>query len=250
MNIKIKTEQEIKTVIEGGKRLSEVKHRLFDKVGVGVSAWEIEEMAQKLLKKNGGEAGFMRVPDYHWATCININEGVVHGIPRKDLVFRDGDVVSVDVGLYYKGLNTDTSFSKGLNVGKELQKFLKTGSETLNKAISKALPGNRIYDISEVIERSLKNGGCNPIRALVGHGVGKDLHEDPQIPQFVFENRDNTPEIPLGAVLAIEIIYSLGSGEIKHEKDGWTIVTADDKISALYEETVVVTQNGNLAVTR
>jgi methionyl aminopeptidase len=248
--IHLKTKEEVKLVIEGGKRLSEVKKGLEENVKIGVSAWEIEELALKLIKKSGGKPSFTRVPKYHWATCININEGVVHGIPRKDLIFQKGDVVSVDVGLFYKGFNTDTSFSKGLEVGSDIEKFLNIGKQALDNAIDKAVSGRRIYDISESIELTLKKGGYNPVRALVGHGVGRELHEDPQIPQFVYEDREKTPEISSGAVFAIEVIYTLGSGEIRHANDGWTIVTSDDKISALYEDTVVVTENGNLAVTR
>ena len=248
--ILIKTKEEIKAITEGGKRLSEIKRKLEENVKIGVSAWEIEELAMRLIKKSGGDPSFTRVPKYHWATCININEGVVHGIPRKDIVFQKGDVVSVDVGLFFSGLHTDTSFSKGLDVNSFTEKFLNVGKQALDNAIAKAIPGGRIYDISETIETTLKKGGCNPVKALVGHGVGRELHEDPQIPQFVYWKRESTLEIPVGAVLAIEVIYTQGCGEISHEKDGWTIVTSDDKISALYEDTVVVTNTGFLAVTR
>jgi len=248
--IKLKTKEELELMVEGGKYLSEVKHKLEEKVNIGVSAWEVEELAIKLIKKSGGEPGFSRVPKYHWATCINTNEGIVHGIPTKEMVFKKGDVVSVDVGLFYKGFNTDTSFSKGLEVASDIQKFLYTGKNTLESAVSKVVAGNRIYDISKAIEKGLQEGGCNPVRLLVGHGVGRDLHEDPQIPQFSFEKREETPEIKVGAALAVEVIYTTGGGGIKYAKDGWTIVTSDDKISALYEETVVVTEKGSLVVTR
>lgn len=250
LKIPVKTKEEIKKIVEGGKYLSEIKHKLEENVKIGVSAWEVEELAQKLIKKTGGEASFARVPKYHWATCVNVNEGVVHGIPRKDIVFKRGDVVSVDIGLFFAGFNTDTSFSKGLYVDGKTKHFLDTGKKTLNEAINKAIAGARIYDISLIIEENLKNNGFNPVKALVGHGVGKDLHEEPQIPQFVYQDREKTPEILEGAVLAIEIIYSMGNGDIKHEKDGWTIVTSDGKISALYEDTVIVTENGPLVVTR
>lgn len=248
--IEVKNKEEIKLIVDGGKRLSEIKHSLEERVQIGVTTWEIEELAINLIKKSGGAPSFTRVPKYHWATCININEGVVHGIPRKDLIFKKGDVVSVDVGLFFKGFNTDTSFSKGLEIDADVEKFLNIGKQALDNAIVKAVPGGRIYDISESIETTLKKDGYNPVRALVGHGVGRILHEDPQIPQFVYTKRENTLEIPAGAVLAIEVIYTQGCGEIKHEKDGWTIVTSDDKISALYEDTVVVTNMGSIAVTR
>ena len=217
---------------------------------VGVSAWEIEQLAVALIKKSGAEASFSKVPKYHWATCININEGVVHGIPKKEVVFKKGDVVSVDVGLYYKGFHTDTSFSKGLGVDAVVEKFLNVGKQTLSNAIAAALPGARIYDISQRIETSLKEGGCNPVKALVGHGVGRQLHEDPLIPQFVYGKREDSAEVKPGMVLAIEVIYTLGDGEIAHDKDGWTIVTRDGTISALYEDSLVITEKGHFVVTR
>ncbi len=248
--IQLKTKEEVKLIIDGGKRLSEVKKRLEEKVEVGVSAWEIEELALDLIKKSGGEPAFARVPKYHWATCINTNDGVVHGIPKKESIFQKGDVVSVDVGLFYKGFNTDTSFSKGLEVDGDIENFLDVGKRALKNAVLKAVPGGRIFDISEAIETTLKRGNYNPVRALVGHGVGRNLHEDPQIPQFVYEERNRTLEIAVGAVLAIEVIYTTGSGGIRNAEDGWTILTSDGKISALYEDTVVVTENGNLVVTR
>jgi len=246
----LKNKEEQKIVIEGGKRLSEIKHGLLEKVKVGVSAWEIEELAVELTKRSGGEVSFAKVPGYRWATCINVNEGIVHGIPKKEVVFQKGDIVSVDVGLFYEGFNTDTSFSVGLDVDSETQKFLNVGKDTLDKAIAKVVKGNHIYDISEVIERNLRDNNYNPVRALVGHGVGRQLHEGPQIPQFIVDKRVQTPEIVVGSVLAVEIIYSTGSGEIKHASDGWTIVTKDGKISALYEDTICVTENGSLNVTR
>lgn len=244
-----KTKEEVKVIIDGGKRLADVKNNLFFAVKAGISALEIEELAMKLIKKNGAEASFSKVPKYHWATCINVNEGVVHGIPKKEIVFKNGDVVSVDVGLIYKGFNTDTSFSKGLKIDRKTQDFLNCGKKALKNAISKAVPGNHIFDISQAIETTLGKSGYNPVRSLVGHGVGRELHEEPQIPQFTYQDRERTPELPAGAVLAIEVIYTVGNGEISYENDGWTIVTSDDKISALYEDTVIVTESVPLVVT-
>ena len=248
--IPVKNKEEIKVIIEGGKRLSEVKKRLEENVKVGVNAWEIEALANALIKKSGSEPSFTRVSGYHWATCINVNEGIVHGIPQKDIIFRRGDVVSVDVGLYHKGFNTDTSFSKGLGVDADTQTFLDVGKLALDNAIAKASPGGRIYDISKAIEDTLKNSKLNPVRVLVGHGVGRDLHEYPEIPQFVVAEREKTPEIPVNSVLAIEVIYTKGSGAIKYGKDGWTIITSDGKISALYEDTIIITVGGHLIATR
>ncbi|QQS38950.1 type I methionyl aminopeptidase [Candidatus Woesebacteria bacterium] len=246
----IKSDQEIKLMQEGGKLLAGVKNTLAECVSVGVSAWEIEEKARELIKKTGGEPSFMRVPGYHWATCINVNEGIVHGIPKKEVIFKKGDVVSVDVGLYYKGFHTDTSVSKGLGVDNTTKEFLLAGEKALDKAIGMAIPGNHVSDISRALQSTIEGAGYSPVRSLVGHGVGRELHEDPQIPCYVVGRSYRDEELLEGLVIAIEIMYAFGSYEIKLMPDKWTISTQDGTISALYEETVAVTKNGPLVLTR
>jgi len=245
----LKSKKDIEVMSEGGRKLAEVKARLKEKIDVGVSAMEIEDLAVKLIEKEGGESSFKMVPNYEWATCVNLNEGVVHGIPKQEMVFENGDIVSVDVGIYYKGFHTDTSFSVSVKDDKH-EKFLNVGKEALEKAIKQAKPGNRVYDISETIEKVLKKGNCLPIKVLVGHGIGKELHEEPQIPCFVNGKREDYPLIPEGAALAIEIMYTKGDGNVRVATDGWTIETRDGKISALFEETVVVTKKGPIIITR
>lgn len=245
----IKSVEEIKIMAECGEKLSRVKKALFDKVDSGISAYDIEILADKLIKKEGAEASFKKVPGYSWATCVNVGAGLVHGIPKKEIVFKDGDLVSVDLGLYYKGFHTDCSFSKGINPDSVTVKFLKAGKDALEKAIDSARVGNRIYDISKAIESTIGAAGYNPVRALVGHGVGRNLHEDPQIPCFVPGGRGESMEIPEGATLAIEVMYALGSPDLVQESDGWTISTRDGKISALFEETVAVRKDGPQVIT-
>jgi methionyl aminopeptidase len=190
------------------------------------------------------------VPGYHWTTCVNINEGVVHGIPKKEIVFERGDVVSVDIGVFYKGFHTDTSITVGIQVSKENQKFLDTGEEALRQAIKATRKGNRIFNISQAIEKTLTRDGYSPIRALVGHGVGRELHEEPQIPCFADERYEvASAEIIEGMVLAIEVMYSQGSGDVKLENDGWTISSSDDTITALFEDTVAITKEGSKVLT-
>lgn len=244
----LKTTDEIKLMAEGGRKLARVKNGLRDAVRAGVSAKDIEELAQALIKKEGAKPSFMMVPDYYWATCVNVNDGIVHGIPSKDLVFGENDLVSVDVGVFYKGFHTDTSFSLYLGQDREIKKFVEVGKKSLNAAISKAKVGKRLGDISQSIEDNLKMGGCNPVRALVGHGIGRDLHEDPMIPCFSGYPGDNLP-LKEGMALAIEVMYTLGRGEVKTDSDGWTIRTKDGKISALFEETVAVVKDGPFVLT-
>lgn len=238
-----------KAMIEGGKKLGEVKNKLNDAVRVGVTGLEIEGLAVKLIERTGGKPSFMMVPNYSWATCVNVNEGIVHGIPKKSTVFKEGDVVSVDVGLYYKGFHTDTSFTVGLGVDKNINKFLEVGKSTLKNAIKQAKPGKRIYDISFQMEQGLRKHGFTPVKALVGHGIGKNLHEEPQIPCYTSGKYKDSPLIPEGAALAIEIMYTMGTDDIALDKDGWTIVTRDGKISALFEETVITAKNGTKVLT-
>jgi methionyl aminopeptidase len=242
--IKIKTDEEIKIMAEGGEKLGRVKKTLKKYVKAGVSALDIENLAQELIKKEGAENSFDKVSGYRWATCISVNEGLVHGIPKKSMVFKSGDLVSVDVGLFYKGFHSDTSFSVGIDLTPENKKFLNTGQETLNKAIKAAKVGNNIFDISKVIEESIESAGYTTVKALVGHGVGRDLHEDPQIPCFVPGKISDSPKIKQGMVLAIEVMYATGSDKVQIAEDGWTIAMRDGKISALFEETVAVTAKG------
>lgn len=252
-----KTPEEIGIMAEGGRRLSKVKESLEKKVKAGVSAIEIEILANKLIKKEGGEASFKMVPGYSWATCINLNSGLVHGIPKKEMVFKKGDLVSVDVGMLYKGFHTDTSVTVAIEADSEIQRFLSVGKRALNEAISKVRVGNYIYTISEAIEKILKAGGYSPIRALVGHGVGRKLHEEPQIPCFLpFDSAQGKPvriedsaKIEPGMVLAIEVMYAIGSPDVVQFDDGWTIATRDGKISGLFEETVAVTSEGPIVLT-
>jgi methionyl aminopeptidase len=250
VKILAKTPDELKLMIEGGKKLARVKNRLSKAVKVGIAASHIENLATELIEKEGGEPSFKKVPGYHWSTCVNINEGVVHGIPKKEVEFSQGDVVSVDVGMYYRGFHTDTSFTVGLGIDKKKKKFLKAGERALNAAIAKARAGARIYDISEAIESNLAPFGYNPVKSLVGHGVGRQLHEEPQIPGITYGERRNSPIIPEGATLAIEVIYSMGSPDIELGRDGWTLSMRDGKISALYEETIAVTKKGTIVLTR
>jgi methionyl aminopeptidase len=247
--VEIKTPREIKKMVECGKRLGEIKETLREMIDEGVCSYDVEEKATRLIDQTGGKPSFKMVPGYHWSTCINVNSGLVHGIPRKDLFFKKGDLVSVDIGLYFNGFHTDTSFSKGVDLNSQAKKFFAVGEVALKKSIQEARQGKRIYDISLAMEKTIKSQGYSPVRALVGHGVGRNLHEEPAIPCFTAGKREDTPEIKDGMALAIEVMYCLGSENLVLESDGWTIATADGKISALFEETVAVTPDGPLVLT-
>lgn len=249
MDIKIKTPEEVKIMAEGGEKLGRVKNALAKEVKAGVSSWDIEVLANELIKKEKAEPSFKMVPGYSWATCVNVNRGLVHGMPKKEVVFKKGDLVSIDVGIFFKGFHTDTSVSVGIDLTPENQKFLETGEKALKDAIAQARIGNHVFDISKTIDDVVRGGGYSPIRALVGHGVGKELHEEPQIPCFLPGKVEDSPKLEEGMVLAIEVMYAMGVPDVVYEEDGWTISTADGKISALFEDTVSVTKEGPIVLT-
>lgn len=246
----IKSTEDQKKMAEGGKKLAKIKKKLVEKIKIGTNAQEIDKLAEEMISKAGGDSSFKMVPNYHWTTCININDGVVHGIPKKEIVFTSGDIISVDVGMFYKGFHTDTSFSVALEAEEEVQKFLEDGKKAMMAGIKMASPGKRIFDISEAIEISLAQNELTPVWSLVGHGVGKKLHEAPQIPCYASGKRKLSPVIEAGMVFAIEVMYTKGDGKVVLEDDGWTISTHDGTISALWEETVLVAEKGPKIITK
>lgn len=241
ISLKSKTEIEIMRV--GGNKLAIIRKKIADAVKPGVSTEDLEKIAIDLINKSGGEASFKMVPGYHHATCININDEVVHGIPGKTIL-KAGDIVGIDVGLYYKGFHTDAAVTVPVGTGKDSEFFLSAGKSAIKKAISVAKPGKKISDISRAMQQTIEKAGFSVVRALTGHGVGKHLHEEPTIP--CFETNDEHPiVIKEGMVLAIEVMYNQGTYEVVYKNnDGWTIATADGKISGLFEESVAITGNG------
>ncbi|MEK7091150.1 MAG: type I methionyl aminopeptidase [Patescibacteria group bacterium] len=240
----IKTEKEIAIMAEGGAKLAEIRDKVARAVKPGVSAIELDKLADKLIAQAGGKPSFKMVPGYRWATCININDVVVHGIPDSYRI-KAGDKVGIDVGIFYKGWHTDTSITVG---GPE--KFLEVGRMGLKRAIAQARMGKRVADISAAMQKTVEMAKYNVVRALTGHGVGRKLHEEPAIPCFVIDKYEHSPKLLEGMIIAIEIMYNAGSAEVVYKNnDGWTIVTADGKISGLFEETVAITSHGPIVLT-
>lgn len=230
--------------------MADVSAALIEKIKPGITGLEIETLARLLIKKFGGTSSFMTVPGYHNATCLSINDVIVHGIPTKDPLLN-GDVLGIDIGMIYEDLHTDMSWTVGVGtVGKDTQAFIDTGKEALEKAVQIVKPGNYIGNISQTIQEVIEGNGYSVVRNLVGHGVGKTLHEDPQIPGFVRGRVENTPRLKTGMTLAIEIIYNMGSHKIMYKNDdGWTISTQDKRPSGLFELSVAVENRGVLILT-
>lgn len=250
----VKSAAELEMMAEGGKKLAKIRDHLLEELRVGAVPLQIDNLAKKLIADEGGTPSFMTVKDYQWATCININDMVVHGIPTLEPL-KEGDVVGLDVGLLYKGFHTDTSWTKIVQSSKfkvqsEVGNFLKTGEEALEKAIAQTKPGNRVGQISKAIQDTVEQAGYSVVRSLVGHGVGKALHEGPQVPGVLTRPINRTPELVPGMVLAIEVIYNMGRAEILYKnEDGWTLVTADGSISGLFEQTVEISETGPIVLT-
>lgn len=242
MKIYLKTPKEIKIMQEGGRMLAQILSQLSKKAKVGINLLEIEKKACKLIKKTGGKPSFKMVSNYNWVTCLNINEGVVHGVPRNYELKRE-DLLTIDIGLFYKGLHTDTSYTLRVQTqnSKKIDGFLETGRRALRKAIKEAIPGNHVGHISAKIQEIIEGAGNSCIRTLTGHGIGQKLHEPPSVPCFLKGEIKETPKLKKGMTLAIEVIYAKGAPEVVTDKnDDWTIKTADGKMAAVFEETIAV----------
>lgn len=241
----LKTDEQIEVMAEGGRLLAAVRDQVAAAVRPGISGEELDKMADELISKYGGQASFKMVPGYKWATCININDVVVHGIPTKYKI-KPSDKVGIDVGMFYKGFHTDTSVTVG-----GPRKFLEVGKRAVTRAIAQARPGKCVADLSREMQETIEKAGFSVVRALTGHGIGRQLHEEPAIPCFVLGKPDKSPKLVPGMVIAIEIMYNMGTYDVVYKNDdGWTISTADGKISGLFEETVAVTKSGPRILTK
>ena len=249
--IDYKTEEEIKIMSEGGKKLKQILERLIKFVKPGITTLAIENEAQRLIKEEKAEVSFDKVEGYQFATCLPVNEQIVH-TPPSERVLKKGDLLTIDIGLYYQGFHTDCA--KTMVVGEEekgeIKRFLDTGREALKKAIEKIKVGGYLGEVSKAIETIIKKNGYFVIKKLTGHGIGKDLHEDPFVFGFLDRPLEKTLKIKPGLVLAVEVIYSMGTEEMVFEKDNdWSIVTKDGSLSACFEKTVAVTKNGVFILT-
>jgi len=234
---------------ENMKRAGEISalalKKVLDAIKPGAVLRELDKIAEETIISLGTEPGFKRVSDYAYTTCINVNEGIVHGVPT-GRALKMGDIVSVDLGAFYNGYNSDQCWTVEVGTSKE-ECFLSTGKKALEKAIEQAHPGNRVGDISEAIQKEIESAGFSVSRDLVGHGVGKKLHESPYIPGYVSLNRGK--KLKEGMSLAIEVIYQKGNYPIVTGDDGWTVETADKSLSAVFEHSVGITSGDPLVFT-
>ncbi|MFH1207398.1 MAG: type I methionyl aminopeptidase [Patescibacteria group bacterium] len=247
--IRIKNAEDIAKLAEGGKRLARVLHHVASEVRPGVSTAELDESAERLIVKLGGQPSFKGFNDYPAATCISINEGVVHGIPSSKRIIKSGDVVGVDIGMKYQGLFTDMAATVPAGkISAEAKKLIEVTKKSLDKAIALVKPGVPIGDIGHAVQQYAESFGFSVVKSLVGHGVGYAVHEEPRIPNF--GKRGQGIRLSAGMVIALEPMVNIGGDEVVTLSDGWTIVTSDGSCSAHFEHTIAVTDTGCLVLTR
>jgi len=251
----IKEPSEIELIRKGGEILARVLIELREVVKAGVNTWIINKKAEELVRKMGAKPAFKGYKPafskkrYPFATCISVNNEVVHGLPSKVKFLKEGDIVSVDMGVEYKGYYADAAYTYTVGEPEErVKELVEVTKEALYKGIEKAVAGNRIGDISHAIEKTVKAHGFSPVKDYCGHGVGRYIHEDPAVPN------EGTPGkgelIRVGMTLAIEPMVAMGSGEIEIRDDGWTAVTKDGSWAAHFEHTIAVLEEGPEILTK
>jgi len=237
-----KTEEEVELIRASNLMVSKTLGLVGELLKPGISGKKIDAIAESFIRDNGGVPSFKGYGGFPATLCVSVNEAVVHGIPTKD-EFKDGDIVSVDCGVYMNGFHGDSAFTFAIgDVNEEIMKLLRVTRESLYIGIEQAIVGNRIGDISFAIQNHTeKKYGYGVVRELVGHGVGRDLHEKPEVPNYGKKGRGTLMKD--GLVIAIESMINLGVKNISQLDDGWTILTRDRKPSAHYEHSVVVRKN-------
>jgi methionyl aminopeptidase len=237
-----KSAQEIETMARAGAVVADTLALLGEQIQPGITTGELDAMAEEFIRSRGGEPTFKGYKGYPAATCLSPNAMVVHGIPGKTKL-TDGDILSVDVGVTLEGFVADSAWTFGVGtISADAQRLLDTCKAALEAGIDKARVGNSVGDISEAVQTVTEAAGFSVIRSLVGHGVGRSMHEDPQIPNFVSPHRG--PELQEGMTIAIEPMITAGGPDVYIHDDEWSISTADASLAAHFEHTVAVTAEG------
>ncbi len=253
--IPIKSQKEVAIMKTAGKILAEVLFAVLDQAKPGITELELDSLAEKLIIEKGGEPGFKKVPGYKHTICVATNDIVVHGIPTQRKL-KTGDIIGIDCGVFLHGFHTD--MAETVYVGdtqsmpKEIARFLETGKQGMLDGIAQVKPGNRIGHISRAIQQKVeKMGGYAVTRSLIGHGVGRNLHEEPEVPGYLEGPLEKTPLLKPGMTIAVEVIYNMGSADVIYSgTDDWTIKTADGSLGGLFERTVEVTGDGHTIITK
>jgi methionyl aminopeptidase len=237
-----KTKEEIELIRESSLLVGKTIAEVAKSIKPGVTTLQLDSIAEQFIKDHNAMPSFLGYSGFPNSLCISVNDVVVHGIPSK-YVIKEGDIISVDCGVFKNGFHGDSAYSFAVGeVGEDKRKLLAVTLESLLKGIEKVKVGNRIGDVSFAVQQHAEANGYGVVRELVGHGLGKDLHEKPEVPNFGKQGRGQ--KILEGLVIAIEPMINMGTKNVVHENDGWTIRTQDRKVSAHFEHTVAVTSTG------
>lgn len=250
MRIKYKSVEEIRLQREACLAVAEILDEVCAAVAPGVSTWELDQIAARGIKQRGVTSAFLGYYDYPAVLCTSVNEVVVHGIPRKDVVLVDGDIIGIDFGVFkhgYCGDATRTVFV-GQEIAPEVRKLVDVTRESLDLGIDQCVPGNRLGDIGEAVQKHVELNGFSVVRSFVGHGIGRAMHEDPPVPNY---GRAGTGKrLKSGLVIAIEPMVNAGAHEVEVLDDKWTAVTKDRRLSAHFEHTIAITDDGPWVLSR
>lgn len=241
MPVTIKSRKEIEYMRKSGRLLAIVHDELGKAIKPGISTKDIDKLGEKIIRSFGCIPSFLNYQGYPASICISVNEEVVHGIPSENRILKEGDIVSLDAGLIYNGYHSDAARTYGVgNISKEAQQLIDVTKQCFFEGIKYAYEGNHLNDICTAIDKYARANGCGIVKELVGHGIGTELHEAPQIPNYRMNRRGI--RLQSGMTLAIEPMITAGSEEVKWLSDRWTVVTKDKSLAAHYENTVLITK--------
>lgn len=241
--IVLKSQDEIEKLKAANAIVVEVQQLLSRELSDGITTLDLDKLAEEHIRKSGGAPSFVGYQGYNHTLCTSVNEEVVHGIPGKR-VLRNGDVISIDCGVFYDGFHGDHAWTYvvGNKPSEDIARFLKVAEESLLKGIEKMQVGNRLFDISAAVQKHAESNGFSVVRDYVGHGIGQNLHEEPQVPNF--GKAGTGMKLTPGLVLAIEPMINMGTSDVRLLDDGWTVVTKDGNLSAHFEHSVALTEDG------
>ena len=244
----LKSLQEIEKIRKAGLVVADVLRELRQLIKPGVSTVELDTFAEKIIYAAGAKPAFKGYRGYPRTLCTSVNEQVIHGIPSKDVILKAGDLLSIDVGAVVDGFYGDAAVTVPVGtIRPEAERLMRVTEEALTLGIAEAKPGNRLYDISSAIQHHVETNGFSVVREFVGHGIGRSLHEDPQVPNF--GERGRGPRLQSGMVLAIEPMVNAGKSKTVVLEDQWTAVTADGSLSAHFEHTIAILDDGPKVLT-
>lgn len=240
MSVSIKSAREIELMRAAGKILAKVHENLGKELRPGMSTLDIDHLGDDIIRSYGCIPSFKNYNGYPASVCVSVNDEVVHGIPTKKRLIREGDIVSLDIGVIYKGYHSDAARTHGIGeISKEAALLIERTRQSFFEGIKYALEGNHLHQISNAISAYAESFGYGVVRDLVGHGIGTHLHEDPQIPNFA--QRSRGVRLRAGMTLAIEPMINAGRFDVEWQDDDWTVVTQDGSLSAHYENTILIT---------